>query len=87
MCSVAGVDAERCVTSSGPAATDNASVTVQQGQTATNSGTVSDPDSDPVTLSASVGAVVNNGDGTWSWSFTRASSWLACAVERRSCGG
>jgi subtilisin family serine protease len=45
------------------------SVSVDEGATATNSGTFSDPDGDAVTLSASVGAVVANGDGTWSWSF------------------
>ena len=49
-------------------AANNASVTVNEGQTASNTGTVSDPDGDAVTLSASVGTVVNNGDGTWSWS-------------------
>jgi hypothetical protein len=30
---------------------------------------VSDPDNDPVTLTASIGSVTNNNDGTWSWSF------------------
>jgi hypothetical protein len=30
---------------------------------------VVDPDGDPFTLSASVGTVVDNGDGTWSWTF------------------
>jgi hypothetical protein len=50
-------------------AADNATVTVDEGQTATNTGTVSDPDNEPVSLSASVGTVVNNGDGAWSWSF------------------
>jgi VCBS repeat-containing protein len=49
---------------------NNSTVTADEGQTATNSGTVSDPDGDPVMLSASVGTVTNNGDGTWSWSFT-----------------
>lgn len=49
---------------------DQTSVTVDEGQTAENTGTVSDPDGDPVTLSASVGIAGNNGDGTWSWSFT-----------------
>jgi hypothetical protein len=44
-------------------------VTVDEGQTATNTGTVSDPDGDPVTLGASVGTVIDNNDGTWSWSF------------------
>jgi hypothetical protein len=46
-----------------------ASVTVAEGQTAINSGTVSDVDSSYVLLTASVGTVINNGDGTWSWSF------------------
>ncbi|MEZ4868660.1 MAG: choice-of-anchor Q domain-containing protein [Caldilineaceae bacterium] len=50
-------------------AANNADVTVDEGQTATNSGMVSDADGDTVTLGASVGAVVNNGDGTWLWSF------------------
>ncbi|MCB9149972.1 MAG: tandem-95 repeat protein [Caldilineaceae bacterium] len=49
---------------------DNVSVTTQQDQTVTSTGAVSDLDGDAVSLSASVGTVVNNGDGTWSWSFT-----------------
>jgi subtilisin family serine protease len=49
-------------------AADNASVTVDEGQTAANSGTFGDPNGDAVTLSASVGTVVA-GAGTWSWSF------------------
>jgi subtilisin family serine protease len=48
---------------------NNATVQVDEGSTATNGGNVSDPDGDPVTLSASVGTVIDNGDGTWSWSF------------------
>ena len=48
---------------------DQASVTVNEGQTATNTGTVTDANHDTVTLTASVGTVVNNGNGTWSWSF------------------
>jgi YVTN family beta-propeller protein len=48
---------------------DQASVTVNEGQTAANTGTVSDAAHNTVTLTASVGTVVNNGDGTWSWSF------------------
>jgi len=47
---------------------DNATVTVSEGQTANNSGTVSDEDGDSVALSASAGSVTNNNDGTWSWS-------------------
>ncbi|MCL4861265.1 MAG: hypothetical protein KJZ93_17750, partial [Caldilineaceae bacterium] len=48
---------------------NNASVTVDEGETATNSGTVDDADGDTVTLSASLGTVTNNNDGAWSWSF------------------
>ena len=48
---------------------NSASVTVNEGQTATNGGTVSDFDGGAITLTASAGTVVNNGDGTWSWSF------------------
>ncbi|MGB6894689.1 MAG: hypothetical protein WBF37_01935 [Dehalococcoidia bacterium] len=48
---------------------DQSSITVDEGQTATNVGSVSDPDGDPVTLNASIGTVTNNGDGKWSWSF------------------
>jgi YVTN family beta-propeller protein len=52
----------------GPTAltSDTASVTVNEGQTAANTGTVHPT---TATLTASVGTVVNNGDGTWSWSF------------------
>lgn len=35
-----------------------------------NSGTWSDVPTDTVTLSASLGAVTKNGDGTWNWSYT-----------------
>ncbi len=53
-----------------PAVTvDQAAVTVGEGSTALNGGTVADPDGDQVTISASVGSVTNNGDGTWSWSY------------------
>ena len=44
------------------------SVYADEGATAANTGSVSDPDGDTVTLTASAGTVVNNGDGTWSWS-------------------
>ena len=50
--------------------TDQTSVTVDEGQAAGNTGTVSDADGDPVTLTASLGVVTSSGDGTWSWSFT-----------------
>ncbi|MFM8284530.1 MAG: Ig-like domain-containing protein, partial [Planctomycetaceae bacterium] len=41
--------------------------------TVANSGTWSDVAADTVTLSASLGAVTKNGDGTWSWSLTPSS--------------
>jgi PKD repeat protein len=50
--------------------TSHGSITVNEGETATNSGTATDPDADTLTLSASVGTVLNSGDGTWSWSFS-----------------
>jgi len=43
--------------------------TVSEGQTATMTGTFADADDDAVTLSASIGTIVNNDDGTWSWSY------------------
>ena len=48
---------------------DTATVTVDEGQTATNTGTFSDPGVDSVALSASIGTIVDNVNGTWSWSF------------------
>jgi CSLREA domain-containing protein len=48
-------------------AADRTSVAVDEGQTASNRGTVSE--GGIVTLTASLGTVVNQGDGTWSWSF------------------
>ena len=44
-------------------------VFVNEGATATNSGTWSDPGGDPVTLLASIGSVTKDDQGTWSWSF------------------
>jgi len=49
---------------------DNASVDVNEGNEASNTGLWGDADGDPVTLSASVGAVTEASDGTWSWSYT-----------------
>ena len=51
---------------------NNATVTVNEGQTAANSGTYTDANGgDNVTISASVGTVTKTGTntGTWSWSF------------------
>jgi hypothetical protein len=45
-------------------------VTVDEGDTANNSGTFSDAQGNAtVTLSASIGAVVKNNAGTWTWSY------------------
>lgn len=49
-------------------ASDADPVVVDEGQTANNTGTVGDPDGDVVSLSADVGSITNNNDGTWSWS-------------------
>jgi FtsP/CotA-like multicopper oxidase with cupredoxin domain len=51
---------------------DAEGVTVDEGQTATMSGTYSDPDAgDTVTLTGpAIGTFTDNGDGTWDWSYT-----------------
>src|SRR5262249_28081444 len=48
-------------------AADLASVAVNEGDAASNTGTFGDP-GDPVALSASVGTVSDTGGGHWSWS-------------------
>ncbi len=48
---------------------DSNLVSAAEGQTATNSGTWSDPDLDPVSLVASAGTVTQHANGAWSWSF------------------
>ncbi len=50
-------------------AADQASVTFNEGDLATNTGTVTDANHDTVTLTASVGSVIILNDGTWFWSF------------------
>lgn len=50
-------------------AIDDAAITVSEGEEAVNMGTITDPDSDSATLSASIGTIVDNGNGTWSWSY------------------
>ena len=47
---------------------DASGVNFDEGETASNAGTYSDP-GDTVSLSASVGTVVDNANGTWSWSW------------------
>lgn len=48
----------------------NVEVTVDEGETATNGGTFADVPADNITLTASIGAVVDNADGTWTWTWT-----------------
>ncbi|MEM9251476.1 MAG: choice-of-anchor Q domain-containing protein [Planctomycetota bacterium] len=56
-----------------PTVASNASaITVFEGTQATMNGTFGDPNGDAVTLAASVGTVVDNGDGTWTWTHTPA---------------
>ena len=43
---------------------------VNPGDTATMNGTFSDPDGDPVTLTASKGTVMDTGGGNWHWEHT-----------------
>ena len=48
----------------------NASLTGGVSTLFTNTGTCADVPGDTVTLSADIGVIVNNGNGTWSWSHT-----------------
>ena len=48
---------------------DEVAVTVDEADIATNSGTYDDAGNDTVSLTASIGTIVDNADGTWSWSF------------------
>ncbi len=48
-------------------AASKSAFSVPEGTVASNSGTCSDPDGDPVTLSASSGAVSSCTNGAWSW--------------------
>jgi FtsP/CotA-like multicopper oxidase with cupredoxin domain len=47
---------------------DAASVSVDEGGVASATGTVADPDGDPVALAASEGTVADLGGGRWAWS-------------------
>ncbi|MFN9915965.1 MAG: hypothetical protein ACK53L_25465, partial [Pirellulaceae bacterium] len=49
---------------------DNASLSGSVNALLTNTGTWSDVPADTVTLGASLGSVVKNPNGTWSWSYT-----------------
>ncbi len=48
---------------------DDAEPSVSPGAMATVSGSYQDPDGDPVTLSASLGSVVDNGSGKYIWTY------------------
>jgi ELWxxDGT repeat protein len=58
----------------------NASVSGNVLTQLTNTGTWSDPESGAVTLSASLGTVTKNVDGTWSWSHTPSVALLGQVV-------
>ena len=66
-------------------AATNATVTVNEGSPAANSGTWSDANAgDTVTLSASVGTVTpagTNASGTWNWSYTPADGLVPAASQ------
>ena len=49
-------------------------------------GTFADPDSNPVTLSASTGAIVDNGGGLWTWAQTAPTSGLVYVTATDSTG-
>jgi uncharacterized repeat protein (TIGR01451 family) len=67
---IATVDIDvACVNDAPIVVADLADVTVDEGETAANTGTVSDVDGDTVSLTTLVGTVTNDGDGTWSWTF------------------
>jgi hypothetical protein len=64
------ISANYAVNTAPTVARNNATVSVNEGQTATNTGTWADANpGDTVSLSASVGTVTKNADGTWSWSY------------------
>jgi hypothetical protein len=68
-CAMDHVTFEYSVNNLPPTVAHAGPATVNEGQTATNTGTWGDPGVDDVALAASVGAVVKNANGTWSWSF------------------
>ena len=49
---------------------NDVSVSAHHGDTVTEHGTYHDPDGDPVTLSASIGSVSDDGGGHWTWTYT-----------------
>ena len=67
-----GSDTVAINTTSVTVTTTSSSVTVNEGSLATNGGTYNQPDGHTVTITPSVGTVVQSGtsNGTWSWSYT-----------------
>ena len=52
------------------------SITILQGELATNAGSFEDPGQDPVTLTSSIGEVREDGPGRWAWTFDSATRSL-----------
>ena len=50
-------------------ASNSGVITVLAGTTAVKQGTYGDPGDDTISLASSIGDILDNGDGTWSWSF------------------
>jgi len=59
-------------------AADHPDVTVTEGTAAANTGTFSDPDGDPVAITASSGTITKSGTDSGTW------SWHATAVDERA---
>ncbi|RIK69653.1 MAG: hypothetical protein DCC67_21130, partial [Planctomycetota bacterium] len=61
-------------------AADSPAVTADEGDTAVNSGVYSDVGADSVSIAASVGTVVANPNGTWTWSYGVPDDFVALPV-------
>lgn len=62
------------------------SLSGHNGDALTMHGTYHDPDGDPVTLSASVGTIIDNGGGQWTWTGTATASGLVYVTATDSHG-
>ena len=67
---IAGFQVVACPNDDPQLAVTTEDVVVNETEVASNGGSISDADGDVVILTASVGSVVNNGNGTWSWDYT-----------------
>ena len=63
-------------------AADHPAVAVNEGTPAANTGTFSDPDGNPVTLSASSGTLTRSGTSTGTWSWSAAASDEAASANQ-----